>query len=219
MWIRRRVHDSSGSAEARRRLRAVAVAAAAMVVVAGCGGTETSDATAHGSTASSTGSSPVAGASSSAAPAVAATTAPVVTSRIDRRHERIPFATRTVESDALPRGAVQVEQTGHAGTRVKLYRVTLRDGVVQGRRLIRTVVRRQPIARVVVHGTHVEPPKPVAATRECDSNYSGGCVPVASDVDCAGGSGNGPAYVSGTVRVTGADIYDLDRDGDGYGCD
>ncbi len=53
----------------------------------------------------------------------------------------------------------------------------------------------------------------------CDSNYSGACVPIASDVDCAGGSGNGPKYVAGPVYVVGSDIYDLDRDGDGVGCD
>jgi hypothetical protein len=52
----------------------------------------------------------------------------------------------------------------------------------------------------------------------CDPNYSGACVPIASDVDCAGGSGNGPAYVSGPVNVIGDDIYGLDRDGDGVGC-
>ena len=38
-------------------------------------------------------------------------------------------------------------------------------------------------------------------------------MPIASDVDCKGGSGNGPAYVAGPVRVTGDDIYDLDRTG------
>ncbi|MGL5831100.1 MAG: hypothetical protein ACRCZE_03035 [Candidatus Altimarinota bacterium] len=53
---------------------------------------------------------------------------------------------------------------------------------------------------------------------DCDENYSG-CVPVASDVDCAGGSGNGPAYVRGPVRVIDNDIYDLDRDGDGLACE
>jgi hypothetical protein len=53
---------------------------------------------------------------------------------------------------------------------------------------------------------------------KCDPNYAGACVPIASDVDCAGGSGNGPAYVQGPVRVVGTDIYDLDRDGDGIGC-
>ena len=44
-------------------------------------------------------------------------------------------------------------------------------------------------------------------------------MPVAADVDCAGGSGNGPAYVSGPVTVVGSDVYDLDRDGDGIACD
>jgi hypothetical protein len=53
----------------------------------------------------------------------------------------------------------------------------------------------------------------------CDSNYSGACVPIAGDVDCAGGSGNGPAYVAGPVTVIGTDIYDLDRDGNGTGCE
>jgi hypothetical protein len=30
---------------------------------------------------------------------------------------------------------------------------------------------------------------------------------------------NGAAYVQGPVTVTGSDIYGLDRDGDGIGCD
>jgi hypothetical protein len=44
-------------------------------------------------------------------------------------------------------------------------------------------------------------------------------VPIASDVDCAGGSGNGPAYVVGPVKVIGSDIYGLDADHDGFGCE
>ena len=40
-----------------------------------------------------------------------------------------------------------------------------------------------------------------AWSQECDPNYDP-CVPVASDVDCAGGSGNGPAYVQGPVTLT-----------------
>ncbi|HEV7252134.1 MAG TPA: hypothetical protein VGN97_03415 [Mesorhizobium sp.] len=59
-----------------------------------------------------------------------------------------------------------------------------------------------------------------AVAQECDPNYeSSPCVPVASDVDCAGGRGNGPEYVRGPVIVIGDDVYDLDRDGDGVGCD
>jgi hypothetical protein len=37
-------------------------------------------------------------------------------------------------------------------------------------------------------------------------------VPIASDVDCAGGDGNGPAYTTGPVQVIGTDIYELERD-------
>jgi hypothetical protein len=52
----------------------------------------------------------------------------------------------------------------------------------------------------------------------CHPSYDP-CVPVASDVDCAGGSGNGPAYVQRPVRVTGPDEYGLDADGNGVGCE
>lgn len=54
----------------------------------------------------------------------------------------------------------------------------------------------------------------------CDPNYVE-CVPKDSDVDCAGGSGNGPSYVAGPVHVKpgGSDVYGLDGDGDGIGCE
>jgi len=53
----------------------------------------------------------------------------------------------------------------------------------------------------------------------CDPNYRP-CVPIDDDdVDCAGGPGDGPSYVSGPVRVVGRDIYRLDYDRDGIGCD
>jgi hypothetical protein len=52
----------------------------------------------------------------------------------------------------------------------------------------------------------------------CHPSYSGCLNPDASDYDCAGGSGNGP-YYTGTVRVIGPDVFDLDRDGDGWGCE
>lgn len=59
-------------------------------------------------------------------------------------------------------------------------------------------------------------PKPASS---CHPSYTGACVPIASDVDCYGGSGNGPAYVRGPVYVKGDDPYDLDSDGDGVGCE
>lgn len=59
----------------------------------------------------------------------------------------------------------------------------------------------------------------ILMAQACHPSYEGRCVPIASDVDCAGGSGNGPEYVRGPVRVVGPDVYDLDRDGDGVACE
>jgi hypothetical protein len=88
---------------------------------------------------------------------------------------------------------------------------TVRDGSLRrtGRVLPRSGVTRRPVTKVVAVGTR--------PARQCDANYTG-CVPIASDVDCSTGSGNGPAYVTGPVRVIGTDIYGLDNDGDGIGC-
>jgi len=65
-------------------------------------------------------------------------------------------------------------------------------------------------------------PPPVAAEAappdQCDPNYTP-CVPIDTDVDCAGGKGNGPSYVAGPVRVVGRDPYRLDFDRDGVGCE
>lgn len=79
------------------------------------------------------------------------------------------------------------------------------------------VVEAPIVEAPVVEAPVAEAPPP--AEPSCDPNYSGACVPLASDVDCAGGSGNGPAYVAGPVYVVGSDVYDLDRDGDGVACD
>ena len=59
-------------------------------------------------------------------------------------------------------------------------------------------------------------PATTASTQNCQGYDP--CLLPGDDVDCRGGSGNGPRY-SGPVRVTGSDPYDLDRDGDGFGCE
>lgn len=84
---------------------------------------------------------------------------------------------------------------------------------------VKTTTKRPATKRPKITTTAAPAPEPPPApANDCDPNYSG-CVPIASDVDCAGGSGNGPAYVSGPITVTGNDIYDLDRDGDGEACE
>jgi hypothetical protein len=54
--------------------------------------------------------------------------------------------------------------------------------------------------------------------RRCTAGYDP-CISPGPDVDCRGGSGNGPRYFDGPVRVRGSDPYDLDSDGDGLGCE
>jgi hypothetical protein len=76
----------------------------------------------------------------------------------------------------------------------------------------------QKVVIVVAKEPPAPPPSEPSSTGTCTPGYSP-CLPPASDYDCAGGSGDGPKYVYGTVRVTGSDPYGLDSDGDGYGCE
>lgn len=63
------------------------------------------------------------------------------------------------------------------------------------------------------------PPPPPPPTSNCDPSYPDVCIPRgAADYDCAGGTGNGPNYIRGPIRVLPPDPHDLDRDGNGIGC-
>jgi uncharacterized protein YabE (DUF348 family) len=128
---------------------------------------------------------------------------------------RIPFTEKTINDASLTKGTTAVRTEGVPGVKTLTYAVTLTDGVQTEKKLVREEITTKPVTRVIAVGTK-SVPKPASS---CDPNYSGPCVPIASDVDCAGGSGNGPAYVTGPVKVIGTDIYDLDSDGDGTGCD
>jgi resuscitation-promoting factor RpfB len=139
------------------------------------------------------------------------TPTPTIVKRRVTETRSIRYATRRVGDAALARGTTRVRQRGVKGVLTLTYEVTLTNGERTRKRLVRRVVTRAPVTRIVAVGTRV--------VRHCDPNYGGACVPIASDVDCAGGSGNGPAYLSGTARVIGTDVYDLDRDGDGIACD
>ncbi|WP_350279146.1 G5 domain-containing protein [Kribbella sp. HUAS MG21] len=204
--------------------RAVLVSAA-VVVVAGCGGeaatpTVGAPSSVRVATAPTTSSTPAAVtpvvtpervATPTVAPrkVVRTTTAEVVEFAV------IPFKKRTVTDDSLAKGERKIRTAGVDGTRRLTYRVTSVDGVRTAKKLIRQEVAKEPRTQVTVVGTKVEEPEQSGG---CDPNYSG-CVPIASDVDCSGGSGNGPEYVAGPVRVIGSDVYRLDSDDDGIACE
>ncbi|TDU90161.1 surface rod structure-forming protein G [Kribbella voronezhensis] len=147
------------------------------------------------------------------APPVSA--APVTVKRTVVETKTIPFKKRTALDSSVPKGQKSITKRGVNGVRRLTYEVTLVDGVQTAKRLVKQVVATQPVTQITTVGTKVDEP---SGGGGCDPNYSG-CVPIASDVDCAGGSGNGPEYVQGPVTVIGSDIYGLDADHDGIGCE
>ncbi|MUK01355.1 hypothetical protein GM708_05100 [Vibrio cholerae] len=164
----------------------------------------------------------------SQSPTPSATPDPVVTVSEQWVEEAIPFTSRRQDDPNVDRGVEALAIAGVAGVKATKFQVTSTDGVETDRVAIGEEVRTAPVDEVITVGTKapvvVAPPAPVEAAVPagggCDPNYDGACVPIDSDVDCAGGSGNGPSYVQGPVRVIGTDIYGLDgKDGDGIGCE
>ncbi|WP_454855278.1 G5 domain-containing protein [Promicromonospora soli] len=193
-----------------QRLAAAAIFAAAIMTVlgqSGCAAPETQ----------STSPSPTVTQSPTTTQSPTAKPEPVTTTKRITKKETIPFQKITGEDPNLDKGTKKITTEGVKGVRTKTYRVTYTDGEETDRKIVKNVVTRKPIDQVTSIGTRTPPP-PKQEPSNCDPNYSD-CVPIASDVDCEGGSGNGPAYVSGPVRVTGTDIYDLDADGNGVGCE
>jgi resuscitation-promoting factor RpfB len=136
----------------------------------------------------------------------------------------IPFERTAVDDPNIDVGQAPITTVGADGTKVATYRVTYVDGVEVSRELVSEEVTVAPVNEVTSNGTRQPPPPPapvplVQPAAECHGSYAGVCVPIASDVDCEGGGGNGPAYVRGPLQVVGEDVYDLDRDGDGIACD
>lgn len=141
---------------------------------------------------------------------------PKVEVKTETKEEPVSFETKEEQTNSLSKGKTQIKQEGKDGKKAITFEVTYTDGKEASRKQVKEEVAEQPQTKIILVGTYVATPTPKPS---CDPNYSGACVPIASDVDCAGGSGNGPAYVRGPVYVIGIDIYDLDRDGNGIGCE
>jgi len=185
----------------------IALAVGGLLVISACGSEGSPRAVATGAA-----TVPAAGfASSSVASSASALASPVVEKRIITSRRTLPFKTMRVNDSTLSKGTTRVRNPGARGVEILTYKETIVNGIQTHKKLIRKVITRAPVTRIIAVG--------IKETQQCDPNYSGACVPIASDVDCAGGSGNGPAYVQGPVQVIGTDIYGLDRDGDGIGCE
>ncbi len=154
-----------------------------------------------------------------AEPTVNQSPKPKVKHRKIRVSKPIPFATEVIKTSSLPEGEEQVQVAGRAGVRIRVIRLSTKLGKIIERDIVNRFVSREPVNKVLLVGTMVEPEPEPSEGGDCDPNYAGGCVPIASDVDCAGGEGDGPEYVDGPVTVVGDDIYDLNRDEDVIACD
>jgi hypothetical protein len=162
---------------------------------------------------------------STAAPA-AATTAPPATTAA-------PTTTPKVEVPRLVGMKLASARQRLASHGLKLrvrYRPTARFAagtvISQSRRMGVGVARSSAITLVIAKAlpppppSTQPPPPPTTPSRSCHPSYEGACLdPTASDYDCAGGSGNGPRYVQGPVKVRPPDPFDLDADNDGLGCE
>jgi resuscitation-promoting factor RpfB len=196
----------------------IVLAVSCLLVLSACGSGGAPTATAPRAatvpataTATPSAASSTATATPSAASSTSAQASPVVEKRIITDRRAIPFKTMRVNDSTLSKDTTRVRNTGSRGVEILTYKATFLNGIQTHKELIRKVIVRAPVTRVIAVG--------IKETQQCDPNYSGACVPIASDVDCAGGSGNGPAYVQGPVQVVGTDIYGLDRNGDGIGCE
>jgi len=130
----------------------------------------------------------------------------------------VSFEKTTVDDSSMAVGTTKLRTAGVVGKKTLTYEITVTGGVESDKKLVNEVVTAAPTTEVTARGTKVATVPAPKPSDSCNSNYTG-CVPIASDVDCAGGSGNGPAYVSGPIRVIGIDVYDLDRDGNGIACE
>lgn len=151
-------------------------------------------------------------------PALTSAYSVIGTIREEHVTEPIEFEQTTVDDSDRPVGESEITTEGKNGERTLAYRVKIVDGEEVSRELVSDEITTPPVNEVTAVGTYKKPKK-AKPSSTCDSNYADACVPVASDVDCAGGSGNGPAYFDGVARVVGSDIYDLDRNNDGYACE
>jgi resuscitation-promoting factor RpfB len=137
--------------------------------------------------------------------AVPAVVTPVVTTEEVTETAPIVFQSTRIKDAALAVGSVTTKVAGVNGVKTLTYKITKTDGKQTGKELIREVITTLPVNEVIADGTKIAP--------KCDTNYTGGCVPIVSyDLDCVD--------IGFRVYVVGYDKHGFDgNDNDGIGCE
>lgn len=138
---------------------------------------------------------------------------PVVETKLVEQSLALPYSSLTQNDPTMPKGQKSVTP-GENGEKVITFKITYTDGQETGRVVDHERITKAPVNEITRIGT-MSTQKDEA---QCNENYAG-CVPEASDVDCADGQGDGPAFVRGPIKVIGSDVYGLDRDHDGIACE
>jgi hypothetical protein len=127
--------------------------------------------------------------------------------------ENIPFKTISQDDFGSPVGTETITQEGQDGVRSITYQVAYIDGKEISRKEVSSIIKAEPRNKIVTVGRYIAPPAPAPTPSTCDSNYSGGCVPIVSyDLDCPD--------IGFSVVVVGSDPHGFDgNDNDGLGCE
>lgn len=88
---------------------------------------------------------------------------PTITTKDETTTTELAFKTKTVDDPTLPLGEEKVTQEGKKGVRTVVTRITYSDGKETGRSVISDTTK-NPVDKIIVQGTYVEPPKPVEPT-------------------------------------------------------
>lgn len=85
---------------------------------------------------------------------------PKIENKKETRVATIPFESKTVESDELPKGETRVVQEGRDGSKDVIWEVTYTNGKETSRKIVGEVIKVEPVTKITAIGTYIEPPKP-----------------------------------------------------------
>lgn len=95
---------------------------------------------------------------------------PVVETKTETSTKPIPYSTKYVDDNSLPKGQTKTTTYGVNGVETTTYEVTYTNGVETSRKVISITTTKQPVTEVISRGTYVAP-KPQPTTTCPNGTY------------------------------------------------
>jgi hypothetical protein len=137
----------------------------------------------------------------------------VTETKVETTEEDVPFSTTQTYDGTLPKDTEVVRVEGANGKKVVKTEVKTKDGVEVSRELISENITVPPVAKVIAIGTKVVAKAGNNSSSNCDTHYSPCVKKIGGDIDCKD-IGHQVKLIDPAI-----DPYNLDRDGNGTGCD